>query len=97
MTRNLEEDVDSSNDEPEAKEDNSKNTMECFDSGTVLLPSDEEFADEQFNIGRLLVSNYKKTKNSILNTVKIPKILFDENYNDDHHRRKFKQGTTLWR
>ena len=73
--------VDSSNDEREAKEEAArKENLFTFDSETIFMPSDEEFCNEQFQIGRVLVSNYKETKNSLINTVKIPKDLFGKDY-----------------
>ena len=55
--------VDSSNDEREAKEEaERKENLFTIDSETIFMASDGEFCNEQFQIGRVLVSNYKETK-----------------------------------
>ena len=66
--------VDSSNDEEMAKKRNEIN------SETLFLDSEEEFADEQFDVGRTIVSNYRndKVKDTLASGVKIPEGLFEK-------------------
>jgi hypothetical protein len=66
--------VDSSNDEEMAKKRNEIN------SETFFLDSEEEFADEQFDVGRTIVSNFKKdkVKETLASGVKVPVGLFEK-------------------
>ena len=69
--------IDSSNDEDEAKQEATKD--DDINSETIVMRSDEEFANEQFKVGKMIVSNYIETKHSLIHTVKLPKNLFEEN------------------
>ena len=47
-------------------------------SADVFLPSDEEYPEEKFNVGRTIVSNYFNSNETIIDYTKIPKNLFKE-------------------
>ena len=51
-------------------------SQNLLNSVDVFLPSDEEFAEEQIRVGRTIVSNYSKERESLSSDVKVPHHLF---------------------
>ena len=48
------------------------------ESAELFIPSDEEFPENTFEVGRTLVSNYYNSKETIIDYSKIPDDIFEE-------------------